>query len=134
MPDYVADTHALIWYLTGDVRLSPTARAAFEDADAGGSVVWVPGVVLVEAVYLVEKARFPETLIAQRLDLIDPPSENYVIAPLDAAVIRALQTIDRDAVPDMPDRIVAATAKCLGLPLLSKDSAFVAVPDLSIVW
>ena len=134
MPDHVADTHALIWYLTGDARLSPTARAALEEADAGRGVIWVPGVVLVETIYLVEKARFPQALIDQMLDLIDPPSESYVIAPLDAEVIRALQTIDRNTVPDMPDRIVAATARRPGLPLLSKDAALAAVTGLSTVW
>ena len=134
MPEYVADTHALLWHLTNDKRLSPTARAAFEDADNGGSVIWVPVIVLVEAVYLVEKARYPATLISQILDLVDPPSDNYSLAPLDAGVFRALQTVDRNIVPEMPDRIIAATAKHLNLPLISKDSAIAAVPDLSIIW
>lgn len=35
MPDCVTDTHALVWYLTADKRLSPAARAVFEDADNG---------------------------------------------------------------------------------------------------
>lgn len=134
MSEYVTDTHALIWHLTGDARLSPVARNAFVQADLGAGVIWIPGVVLVETVYLVEKARFPATLIERMLDLVDPPSDNYVIVPLDAEVIRALQTIGRDAIPDMPDRIIAASAKRLGLPLLSKDSVITAAPDVSVVW
>jgi PIN domain nuclease of toxin-antitoxin system len=134
MPDYVTDTHALIWHLTKDARLSPAARAAFVEADAGASVIWIPGVVLVETVYLVEKSRFPAALIQQMLDLVDPPSENYVIVPLDAGVIRALQTIDREVVSDMPDRIVIASAKHLDLPLLSKDTAFAGVSDVTVIW
>lgn len=134
MAEYVTDTHALVWHLTDDARLSPVARAAFTDADNGAGVIWIPGVVLVEIIYLVEKARLSTTLITQVLDLVDPPAENYVIAPLDARVIRTLQTIDREIVPDMPDRIIAASAKHLGLPLLSKDRVFAAVPGLSVVW
>ncbi len=134
MPDYITDTHAFIWHLTRDARLSPTASAVFSEADNGRNTIWVPGVVLVEAVYLVEKARFPATLIVRMLELVDPPSQNYPVAPLDAAVIRTLQKIDRQLVPDMPDRIIVATAQHLGLPLLSKDLAFAAVPDLSLVW
>lgn len=134
MADYVTDTHALVWHLTGDARLSPVARAAFVEADNGAGTIWIPGVVLVEIVYLVEKARFPITLITQVLDLVDPPKDNYAIVPLDVGVIRALQTIDRTAVPDMPDRIVAASAKYLGLPLLTKDAALAAVSGLSVVW
>jgi predicted nucleic acid-binding protein len=134
MPDYVADTHALIWHLTSDSRLSPAARAAFEDADNGRGVIWIPGVVLVEVVYLVERARFPSALITQMLDLIDPPNDSYPLVPLDVGVIRALQTVDRDKVPDMPDRIVVASAKYLELPLLSKDSAFADISEVSVVW
>src|SRR3989304_8279182 len=134
MPDYVADTHALIWHLTGDARLSPAAQAAFDGADNDRATIWIPGVVLVEAVYLVEKARYPATLITQMLDLVDPPSDNYAIVPLDTGVIRALQAIDRHIVPEMPDRIIAASAMHLSLPLLSKDSAIAAVPGLSVVW
>jgi len=33
MTDYVADTHALIWYLENSPRLGPQARAAFEACD-----------------------------------------------------------------------------------------------------
>lgn len=134
MAEYVTDTHALVWHLTDDARLSPAARAAFADADNGAGVIWIPGVVLVEIVYLVEKARLSTTLVTQVLDLVDPPRENYVIVPLDAGVIRALQRIDREIVPDMPDRIIAASAKHLGLPLLSKDPMLAAVPGLSVVW
>ncbi len=134
MANYVTDTQALIWHLTGDARLSSTARAAFIEADGGTGIIGIPGIVLVETVYLVEKARFPATLITQMLDLVDPPSVNYFMVPLDAAVIRTLQTIDRNHVPDMPDRIVAASAKHLGLPLLSKDTAIATVPGITVVW
>ena len=37
--------------------------------------------------------------------------------PLDYNVASALRSIPRDIVPDMPDRIIAATALHLGLPL-----------------
>jgi PIN domain nuclease of toxin-antitoxin system len=134
MADYVSDTHALIWHLTRDARLSAVARSAFEEADNGLHTIWIPGIVLVEAVYLVEKARFPMTLITQMLSLLDSFSHNYLIAPLDVNVIRALQTIDRNVVPDMPDRIIAATARSLGYPLLSKDSNITSVPDLTVMW
>lgn len=134
MADYVTDTHALVWYLADDARLSATARAAFVESDNGRAVIWIPGVVLVEIVYLVEKARFPTNLVTQVLELVDPPKDNYGLIPLDAGLIRTLQTIDRNLVPEMPDRIVAASAMHLQLPLLSKDQAIAQVPGLSILW
>jgi predicted nucleic acid-binding protein len=44
-----------------------------------------------------------------------------VIAPLDVAVAQAIQKISRDAVPDMPDRIIAATALHLNAELVTRD-------------
>jgi PIN domain nuclease of toxin-antitoxin system len=37
----IADTHAAIWYLFGDSRLSAPARAAFEDAAESGDDIGV---------------------------------------------------------------------------------------------
>jgi predicted nucleic acid-binding protein len=59
---------------------------------------------------------------------------DYALVPLDPGIIRALQTIERVAVPEMPDRIIAASAKYLGLPLLSKDAVFTNLPGFVIVW
>lgn len=67
MGEFVTDTHSLIWYLTRDPRLPRTARIVFEEADKDVNRVWVPSIVLVETIYLVEKARFPESLIRNML-------------------------------------------------------------------
>ena len=56
-----------------------------------------------------------------------------VLANLTSEVVDALATIPRDSVPDMPDRIIAATAIHLGLPLISKDSRM-PLSGVSIIW
>lgn len=134
MNEHVTDTHALIWHLTGDLRLSETCRRIFEAADRGEGRIWIPGIVLVETVYLVEKARFPGELLERMLSLLDPPSLSYPVAPLDADLVRWITRVDRALVPDLPDRVVAATALKRGAPLLSKDSKIVAVPGLKVIW
>lgn len=40
---------------------------------------------------------------------------------LDAAIALALKRIRRDEVPDLPDRIIAATASFHGVPVVSCD-------------
>lgn len=37
-------------------------------------------------------------------------------------------------VPDMPDRIIAATALHLNLPLLSRDRQIASLPGIIVVW
>jgi hypothetical protein len=41
------------------------------------------------------------------------------LAPLDRSV--AFESVSRAEVPDLPDRIVSATAVALGVPLVSRD-------------
>jgi PIN domain nuclease of toxin-antitoxin system len=56
----IANTHAIIWYLSDDPRLSKNAAEAFERAGSHGEEVGVPTICLVEMIYLVEKKRIPD--------------------------------------------------------------------------
>jgi PIN domain nuclease of toxin-antitoxin system len=51
----VVDTHAFIWFLTGDKRLSSTARQHIDVAIKDGHSIVVSSISLVEALYLAEK-------------------------------------------------------------------------------
>jgi PIN domain nuclease of toxin-antitoxin system len=75
----------------------------------------------VETVYLVEKGRLTRTAYERLRSALNDPESGLRVAPLDASVADALQKIPRDAVPDMPDRIIAATALHLGLPIVTRD-------------
>lgn len=107
----LADTHALVWYLTDPGQLSPRAHELFADADRGRAVT-IASVTLVELVYIAEKRR----------DSIDPE------------VVRRLMAVDRVRVRDPFDRTIVATAQALGTPLLTKDRLLRSeFPDLC-VW
>ena len=131
---YVADTHALIRHLTEDERLPQACRTAFSNADLSKVQMWIPAIVLVEVIYLVEKSRVPASLVERMLDAVDPPRLGYRLAALDVNVARNLIQIPRDLVPEMPDRIIAATAMTLSAPLLTKDSKIRKVPGLTTIW
>jgi PIN domain nuclease of toxin-antitoxin system len=53
----VADTHAIVWYLTAPRKLGAAARRTFEAADAGRGLCCVPAIALVEIAALRERGR-----------------------------------------------------------------------------
>ena len=122
----VADTHATIWYILDDPRLSANARREMESAAQSGMPIYVPSITLVEIVYLVEKGRFTEELIRRLLEALENPNNVLCLAPLDLSVAQALRQVPREQVPDMPDRIIVATALALELPLITRDSKITA--------
>lgn len=134
MSRYVTDTHALHWHLTGDSRLSLTARQIFLETDAGHHQVLIPGVALIEMVYLVEKGRLEESFVNHLFRLLDTVMGSYAVADLDQNTARAMRSIPRAAVPDMPDRIILATALQLGLPLISRDAKIHEAGVAPVIW
>jgi len=121
MPSVLADTHSIVWYLMDDPRLSKAASFALESAQSAGDLIYVASITLVELTYLVEKGRVaPEALKLLRVSLTDP-SFGFHLAPLDLAVADALPRVPGDHVPDLPDRVIAATALARNLPLITCD-------------
>jgi PIN domain nuclease of toxin-antitoxin system len=75
----------------------------------------------VELTYLIEKDRLPSAARARLVQAIDDPRTPCLLAPLDRSVADALESVSRVEAPDLPDRIVAATAIALGVSLVSRD-------------
>jgi PIN domain nuclease of toxin-antitoxin system len=133
MADVVTDTHGLIWYLEDSPRLGPAAREAFDRCDRGEMLVYVPTICLVELVYLQEKGRIPRDLMAKLNAELLRGASGLVVKDLTLEIASALADVPREAVPDMPDRIIAATALCLGLPLISRDHK-IRLSAVDAVW
>jgi len=129
----VADTHTALWYLHKNPRLSVTARTFMDDAAQAGHDIALSPISLAEIVYLVEKNRLPVSAYEElKAALADP---EYVIeeAPFTAEVVEAMRQVPRAEVPDMPDRIVAATAVCLRVPVISRDSR-IRSSNIQTIW
>ena len=133
MSAVAVDTHAIVWYLAGDPRLSAKAAAALDQATADGETIHVPSVCLVELTYLIEKGRVPATARERLVRALDDPATPCRLAPLDRAVADALEFVSRDEVPDLPDRIVSATAVALRVPLVSRDGK-IRASQVQTIW
>ena len=133
MSNAVTDTHALIWYLEDSPRLSSVANQAFEQCDRGEIVIYIPTICLIEIIYLQEKGRIAPELKSQLDTELLAGNSGFILADLTAEVVNALATVPRTAVPDLPDRIIIATAFHLGLPLISRDSRM-PLTGISLIW
>ena len=129
----VADTHSFIWYLDADRRLSEEARQAIDRAARTGDDIGVSAITLVEAVYLVEKGRVPRQTLERMIAEVQSPQSVFVELPLDVEIVQALQHVPRTEVPDMPDRIIAATALHFQVPVISRDARIQAA-NLQTIW
>lgn len=131
----VADTHAMIWYVDAPQELSPAATAAIDAAaNTGGEYIFISAITLVEMRYLVEKNRIKATVLARVEQELDEPDPMIVATSVDRTISDALASISRLIVPDMPDRIVAATALALGLPLVTRDTEIHRLTNVTTVW
>lgn len=130
----VLDTHALIWYLSDSKQLSGIARTAIATEEQNGASLFVSAISLVEVIYLVERGRLPSAALQSLDDALSDPAGSVVVTPLDASVARAVQKISRVAVPDMPDRIIAATALHLNAELVTRDRRLQAAMKNRAIW
>ncbi len=129
----IADTHAVVWYLENNARLSVRAAETFARAVSNGDAIGVASITFVELVYLSEKGRISPASLQKLYDALDLPQPLLVELPLNRAVAQSLATISRDAIPDMPDRIIAATAVQQHLPLISRDGK-IQLSNVPTIW
>lgn len=127
MKTFVVDTHALVWFLSGDKRLSPHARTILRDPNVR---LIIPTIVLAEVKYLAGKGRFIQTL-DEVLQVIDQDAR-CLVYPIDLHVIQHMP-IELD----IHDSLIVATA--LAQPatvdgVLSRDEMITTSGIVPTVW
>lgn len=116
MTDYVTDTQALVKFMMGKKVINDKAHRAFLSADKGECTIIIPAVVLMEVLYLFEKNRI-EVGILHTEDLLK--GQNYQFEPLTLEILKTASEIDD--IPELHDRLIAATASYLEIPIITND-------------
>src|SRR5690606_37004628 len=129
----VCDTHALIWQIYNDPRLSLTAEQFISSAAQSGDNIAISAITLVEMVYLIEKGRIAAESFSRVTRALEQRNSVFIVVPVDLQVARALSRVDITQVPDMPDRIIAATAGHLNVPIISRDSK-IQLSSINTIW
>jgi predicted nucleic acid-binding protein len=127
MDSFVTDTQALVKFMIGKKVINERSHQAFESADRGEVTIIIPAIVLMEVLYLFEKNRIDVGLL-QTEDLFK--SQNYQFEPLSFEILKTASEIND--IPELHDRLIAATARYLDLPLITndpviRDSSFVEI-------
>ncbi len=130
LPTYIADTHALFWYLDNPDRLSLAADAVFRLAAAGGALIVVPAIVVAELFYLTAKAGLP-ILPSDLLSRINA-SREFVFSELGQDQLEAMESIA--VVTEMHDRLIAAEAVVRRAPVISRDEILRLSQVVDVIW
>jgi PIN domain nuclease of toxin-antitoxin system len=129
----VLDTHAAVWYLLDSDKLSAPTYSLIDGAAASGTPSYISAVSLVEVIYLVERGRIAADAFEKFVGELNRDNPAFAVVPLDSFIAAALRRVSRVLVPDMPDRIIAATALHLGLPLVTRDRRLQSV-GIQTIW
>lgn len=114
---YLADTVALILHIGKEKRIGNIAPKILSEADQGKHRIFVSCMSYMEILYLSEKNRIVIDLkkVIQFVENVD----NYQEVPITGQIVSIARAIDD--VPELHDRIIAASAKYLDVPILTSD-------------
>jgi PIN domain nuclease of toxin-antitoxin system len=134
MADVVIDTHTAIWYFADSPEISALAAETIDNASANGDLVILATITIVEIVYLIDKRKLVPQTLSSLMQNLKLPNSSFISQDLTEDIAQTSQQIPRSIVSDMPDRIIAATALYLHLPLITKDSKIQALQAIKTIW
>ena len=129
----IADTHSVIWYLSRDKRLSYRAEHFIEQAASQGNQIGIASITLVEIVYLIERNRIPVESFSKLAEELASHESVFIEVPLSLKIVRRLSEVEALQIPDMPDRIIAASAYHLSVPIITRDARILS-SGMEAIW
>lgn len=128
--NYVTDTHALLWWFTDSPKISSRASDIFEQCEAGENIIFIPTIVLAEALAIFEKKRvlFNFKALFRKIN----GSENFMLISLDYPILEEMMTLKE--IPEIHDKIIVSTAKYLKVPIITKDKILRKLSFMKTVW
>jgi predicted nucleic acid-binding protein len=130
MDTYVVDTHALVWFISEDKRLSLTATQILSQAEAGEVQVLIPTLVLAELTHIAQKKKIAVT-IEKLLEKINQ-GDGFNIVSFDFPIFQTMLQLPENW--DIHDRIIAATASYYQAILITRDEMLRDCDEVKTVW
>lgn len=127
--EYLLDTVSLVRYLSNTGKISQKVKKIFDKADKNRCSFFISTISFMEIMYLSEKKRIPITLneTVEKIQL----STIYEVIDLSTEIVLTAQTVE---FYELHDRLILATAKYLGVPIISSDTKFSDVEGIQTIW
>lgn len=117
----VLDTHTLVWLKTDPSRLSSAQVAAVSAIEEQGDLLGISAISLWEMAMLIDRRRIdcPQGLRAFLQEVVD--DDSIAVCPVDVRVAAESVAAAPGFPSDPSDRLIAATARVLGVALATAD-------------
>lgn len=126
---YLLDTVALVRHFASSGKMGKKAARLLDTAEENEHEFVISVISLMEVMYLAEKNRIGISL-AETLDHIESTPQ-YTVVNLNPDILRVAEGID---FYELHDRLILATAKWLGVSVISSDGKFAVVEGVEVVW
>jgi PIN domain nuclease of toxin-antitoxin system len=128
----VTDTHALVFHAAGGGRLGTRAAAFFARCERREAIVYVPAVVMWECGLLARVSRI--TLRRSLRTFFDDLFSNPAYQPLDVTPEHVFAADALTFTRDPFDALICASAKTMGLPLITHSAKILASGAVRVIW
>lgn len=126
---FVTDTMALVLFLEKR-KMPPQVKGVFQATLASTNEIWIPAMCLAEVGYLAERGRV--SIGIPDVTKLVSANQNFHFQELSPDIISvAFQIHD---IPELHDRLIAATAQFLKIPLLTNDPVIQNSATVRTVW
>lgn len=130
----VLDTHALLWWASGEHgQLSRAALQAIE-AELDGGCIAISSISAWELAMLVARGRVALSIDSSEWLALTAQIEAVRFVPVDNEIAVKSVELPGEFHKDPADRIIVATARKLGAPLVTADEKILAYPHLRTIW
>ncbi|MBI5675483.1 MAG: PIN domain-containing protein [Nitrospirae bacterium] len=126
---YLADTVTIIRHFAKTGKIGRKAKGILDDAEVGKHHIFISVISLVEIMYLSQKMRIKINL-KETLKIINS-SANYSIVDLTPQIV---MIAEETGFPELFDRLILATARHLGVPMLTPDEDLQKTAGVKIIW
>ena len=130
----VLDTHALIWWVNGELALRSTAAQSAIDRERPSSGIVISSISDWEVAMLVARQRIALSMdVAEWLKWIETIEGVQFLAVDNEIAVKAVE-LPGEFHKDPADRVIVATARKLGAALITADEKIRAYPHVRTIW